>query len=818
MFSKKNICIVHFNTPALTRCLVMSVNKFVPDARIFIFDNSDKSPFVNTFDNVTVFDNTKGQIINFDKWLEKYPNRKKAGKTPIANKWASAKHCYTIEKCIDLIGENFVLLDSDILIKRDISDFFDDRYIFVGTQEKRPGLPARLLPYLCFLNVDMMKKNNIHYFDEKMMNGLMVTENGNAYDTGASFIVNAKSLPHKSLDIKNYMLHYAGASWQSRTRITTQEKWLKENQKFWEETKVKKTIESKLLVSLTSYKERIATLPQVFDALLTQTKKADKILLTIFKDDEKYLTEKIKNYFTLKKVDLLVVDENLKPHLKYFYAMKKYRDYAIVTVDDDMIYAKDMLESLYNSYMENPNVISARRVHKMKRDRDGKLLPYKKWDYECKTVTTPSMELFATGVGGVLYPPDILKISDENLPDIYNVLTADDVYLKYLENKFNIKVLWVKNNQVLGKEIKTGEVQTNALNKINVIANKNDDYIKAFLERKPEPQKEEDKHVPVEKNTIKKDVKATGFNSVFNHIYCLHYLPAPDRLPKLKEELKRVGIDENADYFSWVYDYPTPLLDNVYKDKRLNMNTALKSSSREYIKRVSMKHYEITKEAYALGYERILILENDVRFHKDLDYISTMLSNMPDTDVVMLDKMTCSAPLEGTKYKKYVKTLPENALYGDMNASGVFFIFCSCYALNRKAMKRIIELHEKGLLPPDTPLNDKSLTGSFAITNVAIQDPKMKTRKAETYDKIGLDTSKYGPVETIVAAPVKPVETKAPNKTTTATTSSGPFKKPQPKPQPIPTIKRDPVPDKRKTMKIRIVNAKAYGHNKLYDV
>lgn len=814
----KNICIVHFNTPALTKCLVMSVNKFVPDARIFIFDNSDKSPFVNTFDNVTVFDNTKGQIINFDEWLKKYPNKNKAGKTPIFNKWASAKHCYTIEKCIDLIGENFVLLDSDILLKRDINEFFDDRYIYIGTQEKRPGLPIRLLPYLCFLNVDMMKKNNIHYFDEDMMNGLMVTESGNTYDTGASFVVNTKDLPHKSIDIKNYMIHYTGASWQDRSRITTQENWIKENKKYWETEKVKKNPEDKILISLTSYKERISTLPTVFDALLSQTKKADKILLTIFKDDEKYLTDKIKNYFKLKKVDLMVVNENLKPHLKYFYAMQKYRDYIVVTVDDDIIYPKDMLESLYNSYKKNPTVVSARRVHRIKKDANGKILPYNKWGYECKTITTPSMELFATGVGGVLYPPDILKLSNENLVEIRNILTADDIYLKYLEEKLNIKVLWVKNRDLMGKEIKASGVQTKALNKINVIGKKNDDFIKAFLERKHEPQKEEDKHVTVEKNTIKKDVKITNFNSVFNHIYCLHYLPAADRLPKLKEELKRVGIDENADYFSWVYDYPTPLLDNVYKDKRLNMSTALKSSSREYVKRVSMKHYEIVKEAYALDYERILILENDVRFHKDLDYISTMLSNMPDTDVVMLDKMTCSAPLEGTKYKKYVKTLPENALYGDMNASGVFFIFCSCYVLNRKAMKRIIELHEKGLLPPDTPLNDKSLTGSFAITNVAIQDPKMKTRKAETYDKIGLDTSKYGPVETIVMAPVKPEVVKTPNKTTTATTSSGPFKKPQPKPQPIPTLKRDLIPDKRKTMKIRIVNAKAYGHNKLYDV
>ena len=138
---------------------------------------------------------------------------------------------------------------------------------------------------------------------------------------------------------------------------------------------------------------------------------------------------------------------------------------------------------------------------------------------------------------------------------------------------------------------------------------------------------------------------------------------------------------------------------------------------------------------------------------------------MPDTDIVMLDKMVCSAPGEGIKYQRYVKTLPDGSLYGSMNDSGVFFIFCSCYALNRNAMKHIIDVHEKNLLPPDTPLNDKSLTGSFAIINVAIQDPKLKTRKSETYDKIGLNTGVYGPVsdeEKVVKNDSKPEQVAKP--------------------------------------------------------
>lgn len=47
----------------------MSINKFNADAKIIVFDNSDKVPFINNFKNVVVADNTRGQIINFDSFI-----------------------------------------------------------------------------------------------------------------------------------------------------------------------------------------------------------------------------------------------------------------------------------------------------------------------------------------------------------------------------------------------------------------------------------------------------------------------------------------------------------------------------------------------------------------------------------------------------------------------------------------------------------------------------------------------------------------------------------------------------------------------------
>ena len=43
--------------------------------------------------------------------------------------------------------------------------------------------------------------------------------------------------------------------------------------------------------------------------------------------------------------------------------MKSFRNYAIITIDDDIGYAQDTFQSLFNAYIENPNIISGRRSH-----------------------------------------------------------------------------------------------------------------------------------------------------------------------------------------------------------------------------------------------------------------------------------------------------------------------------------------------------------------------------------------------------------------------------------------------------------------------
>lgn len=225
------ICIVNYNTNQLTHHLIKSIKKFVPKHHVYVFDNSDKEKFETTASDVTVFDNTKGQIINFNTFLAKYPKRFESnGKK---NNFGSAKHCLTIDKCMDLINDNFILLDSDVLLKKDISSLYNDAYMYIAETTTQPSSSIkRILPFICFINVKWCKKYGIRYFNDNYMHGLRKTSTADRYDTGAYFYIAAHKYEHFDINFSNYVEHMKGGSWQKQT--LTPQQWLTKYKQYWE--------------------------------------------------------------------------------------------------------------------------------------------------------------------------------------------------------------------------------------------------------------------------------------------------------------------------------------------------------------------------------------------------------------------------------------------------------------------------------------------------------------------------------------------------------------------------------------------------------
>lgn len=252
MTEKKTVAIIHFNTPELTEAAIKSIRKHGGEAyRVVVFDNSDTRPFEKPMRGVEVIDNTKGQVINFDDELAKYPERDHTIGCAKGCEFGSAKHMMTVQKLWELLPEGFVLMESDILLKRDIDEFFAPQYSVYGYwQKSQPNNPfyiGRMLPMLCWINVPMLKREGAKYFDEKRTYGLLPggrSNRNNWYDTGSVLledILNAKPrLIGHHCDIRDYVVHYGSGSWANND-VWQQSAWLDKHRDLWQ-TEEKTTV------------------------------------------------------------------------------------------------------------------------------------------------------------------------------------------------------------------------------------------------------------------------------------------------------------------------------------------------------------------------------------------------------------------------------------------------------------------------------------------------------------------------------------------------------------------------------------------------
>ena len=235
---------------------------------------------------------------------------------------------------------------------------------------------------------------------------------------------------------------------------------------------------SELVVSLTSFPDRIHIVYLAIKSILYQSYRPLKVILWLgkeqFPNGEKDLPKSLLN---LKKVGLEIeFCEDLKPHTKYFYVFKKYPEHLIVTVDDDWFYPVTMLETLLQHYKKNPCCVIANRVREIG-VTNGNLNPYRSWKINEIGNSISSHRLLATGVGGVLYNPSLFKANLFDVEKIKKlVLNADDIWLKCNEILCDIPIVFT--NRYFSSFMEIPDSQNRSLYSTNVFEGRNDKQIK----------------------------------------------------------------------------------------------------------------------------------------------------------------------------------------------------------------------------------------------------------------------------------------------------------------------------------------------------
>lgn len=202
------------------------------------------------------------------------------------------------------------------------------------------------------------------------------------------------------------------------------------------ESGVQRNAPRELVVSLTSFSKRIHDVYLTIESLLQQSHAPDRIVLWLSAEEfgEGDIPAILRRQCE-RGLDIEFVEKDLGPYTKFFYALQKYPEALLLTVDDDILYPQDMVDQLYRAHLNAPDQIHCTRGHRIRLDEKGELLPYKQW-WRRNDERDSSLMIFPTGVGGVLYFPGCFDDDIANV-DAFQRLApnADDVWLKAMSLK-----------------------------------------------------------------------------------------------------------------------------------------------------------------------------------------------------------------------------------------------------------------------------------------------------------------------------------------------------------------------------------------------
>lgn len=242
-------------------------------------------------------------------------------------------------------------------------------------------------------------------------------------------------------------------------------------------------VDKPVIVSLTTYGQKIYDVYLTIESLLNQTQPPNRIVL--------WLSEK---HFTLENLPISLHRQmqrglevrfckDIGPYTKLIPSLSAFPNAVIITVDDDIIYPMDMVENFVRAYREDPLKIHFNRGHVIRSDARGEIMPYLKW-CEKGHAAGSSLYNFPLGVYGVLYPSGCFH---ENIcrDDIFLNLCpyADDVWFKAMSLAKGVECKCIESYSRVGNNFISIETNTEkALARTNVDNGMNDVQIEKVFD------------------------------------------------------------------------------------------------------------------------------------------------------------------------------------------------------------------------------------------------------------------------------------------------------------------------------------------------
>lgn len=189
------------------------------------------------------------------------------------------------------------------------------------------------------------------------------------------------------------------------------------------------------IICFTSFPARIGNVWLVIETLLRQTVLPKKIVLYLSKiqfQDQNTLPSELTKYIDLGVLSVRFVDDDIRSHKKYWYAVSEFPTSPIITVDDDIIYLSNFIEGLEHASQLDEHSIPCYYWTYVGKDETGDVLPYTQWPHRRKQNewSEKSSDVFFGSGGGTFFPVGSLAGADESFEVLRKVCPmADDIWL-----------------------------------------------------------------------------------------------------------------------------------------------------------------------------------------------------------------------------------------------------------------------------------------------------------------------------------------------------------------------------------------------------
>lgn len=187
------------------------------------------------------------------------------------------------------------------------------------------------------------------------------------------------------------------------------------------QTKLNTDPQADFVVSIATYPKRAHLLPAVLEALNQQTQLPQKWIVVLTEEEWPELhLPKYLNKLIYRGLEIVWVKNNSFAVKKLLPVMQKYPDVGVITLDDDNIYHKSLVQGLLNNRTENPKTIVG-YVGKAMVKKENQLHMYYR-EKNAANKKTPSSQVYLIGWGGIYYPAGSLHEKAFNEDEVRRIV------------------------------------------------------------------------------------------------------------------------------------------------------------------------------------------------------------------------------------------------------------------------------------------------------------------------------------------------------------------------------------------------------------